>query len=194
MSGELPLPEDYKRVVGTLSVLLQVPHHRVVNEVMALLGLYASEKRGGSLLTENSKLREEVAELSKALREETGKTAVLEGQLKKRLNRVALKEVPGADLSQPAMSRYNQAVRSAYSRKKSWNITPELYAELASKPCDYCGGKTGSGVGLDRLNHKVGYEIDNVVPCCPSCNMMRRHTLSPEQVKAAVRAIQKLEA
>ena len=37
------------------------------------------------------------------------------------------------------------------------------------KPCFYCGVAIET-IGLDRIDNSRGYEIDNVVPCCPICN------------------------
>jgi hypothetical protein len=39
--------------------------------------------------------------------------------------------------------------------------------------CDYCGDHI-STIGLDRLNNDLGYTKDNVVPCCSTCNLMRK--------------------
>lgn len=70
-------------------------------------------------------------------------------------------------------ARFIAAVRSAVKRGKSWDITPDDYEYLASQPCDECGGPTGKSVGLDRLDHDLGYSVDNVRPCCGPCNLRR---------------------
>jgi hypothetical protein len=53
----------------------------------------------------------------------------------------------------------------------------ENYELLINKSCYYCSNKLGTktiyGAGLDRLNNDLGYELNNVVPCCTFCNYIR---------------------
>ncbi len=59
----------------------------------------------------------------------------------------------------------------ARKRNLVFEIDLKYYkANLFKKPCYYCGGETKGW--LDRINNdkKVGYTIDNVVPCCENCN------------------------
>jgi hypothetical protein len=49
-------------------------------------------------------------------------------------------------------------------------LTREQFLEFWGKPCIYCGNDTPT-VNLDRVNSDKGYSMDNVVPCCLSCNM-----------------------
>lgn len=65
--------------------------------------------------------------------------------------------------------------KSALRRGYSWEITDEHVIELMAMACTYCGG---SGGGIDRSNNDLGYTLSNVVPCCGTCNLMKRkHTL-----------------
>ena len=41
-----------------------------------------------------------------------------------------------------------------------------------NKDCYYCGNKV-NGIGLDRIDNRVGYTIKNVVSCCRDCNTMK---------------------
>lgn len=42
------------------------------------------------------------------------------------------------------------------------------------QPCYYCGHPLNeTGIGLDRLDSDRGYVLDNVVPCCGTCNMAK---------------------
>jgi ATP-dependent Clp protease protease subunit len=77
--------------------------------------------------------------------------------------------------------RYNKGKTESKLRKIRWNLSKEDYIKLNSKPCFYCGGNLPlSGVGLDRLSldKKIGYSIDNVVPCCSTCSSIRGDKLS----------------
>lgn len=88
------------------------------------------------------------------------------------VSRAATYDEAGKRIPNPH-ARFIAAVRSASNRGKSWDIPPVAYARLLGRCCDDCGGPTGNGVGLDRLNHDLGYSVDNVRPCCGPCNMRR---------------------
>lgn len=77
---------------------------------------------------------------------------------------------------------YGTYKRSARDRGLSFDITYNLFIELTSSDCEYCGikpatvqrgaKKNGDYLynGLDRIDPKCGYTHDNVVPCCKYCN------------------------
>jgi hypothetical protein len=61
---------------------------------------------------------------------------------------------------------------------------------MTSKNCTYCGSRPVTESysmskfrnkelslykynGLDRINNKLGYEKNNIVPCCAMCNRMK---------------------
>jgi len=72
---------------------------------------------------------------------------------------------------------------AAAERKIQWTLTDEEYARtLGDGICHYCHEKilTG-GVGLDRKDNARGYEADNVVPCCYSCNFEKGSLISFEE-------------
>lgn len=83
-----------------------------------------------------------------------------------------------------------------YSLRPQWTgeISYEMFAKLVTQPCHYCGIEgnlyiTGSkrneffGVGLDRIDSKGPYSLDNVVPCCVGCNMRKRNVFSYDEFK-----------
>lgn len=77
----------------------------------------------------------------------------------------------------------------AKQRGYEWSISKELFRQLTSNVCIYCGEipstikihKRSDGSfsipymynGLDRVNNAEGYTINNVVPCCSMCNYMK---------------------
>lgn len=74
--------------------------------------------------------------------------------------------------------------RGARKRNIEFTIKDEDFFTLVLLPCGYCGcpPSTTSGQkfsstfthnGLDRIDNEKGYILDNVVPCCPKCNMMK---------------------
>jgi hypothetical protein len=78
--------------------------------------------------------------------------------------------------------------RAAIFRGLSWDLSPEEFKDIVSKPCHYCGAepvqknhlkrymRVETPVylnGVDRVNSKLGYSVDNCVPCCEKCNRMK---------------------
>jgi hypothetical protein len=55
------------------------------------------------------------------------------------------------------------------------NIKFELsipqFEELIAQDCTYCGINNSNG--LDKVDPKGHYVMNNVVPCCTKCNMMK---------------------
>ena len=93
-----------------------------------------------------------------------------------------------------APHRFSFSKSNAKIRGLAFTLTKEEYTNLINSHCDYCDNELGSptnstGYGLDRLDNDRGYEIDNVVPCCVVCNLMRHQHLTPEETKVAVRAV-----
>lgn len=80
---------------------------------------------------------------------------------------------------------FKEYIKSAKSRKYSFNISFKKFKELVSKPCHYCcienfSKRTDSitgfilyYTGIDRIDNSIGYEPDNIVPCCFECNRMK---------------------
>lgn len=66
--------------------------------------------------------------------------------------------------------RYFYIKKNAKHRNINFDITQEDYSNYFKKPCEYCNGES---VGLDRVDSSRGYEIGNIVPCCPTCNYMK---------------------
>lgn len=67
--------------------------------------------------------------------------------------------------------RYAQLKGMARYRGLRFDISLESFAELIPKPCQYCG--TTIRISLDRVDSQQGYVLENVVPCCQQCNLMK---------------------
>lgn len=52
-------------------------------------------------------------------------------------------------------------------------ITRNEVYELLNLPCKYCGVKE-ERMTIDRRDNDVGHTYDNCVPCCISCNIIKR--------------------
>ena len=69
-------------------------------------------------------------------------------------------------------ARFSKYKIDAEKRNLSFNISVEDFDRITKQPCYYCGDlpedKFGNKfTGVDRIDSNIGYEIDNVVPCCP---------------------------
>ena len=52
-----------------------------------------------------------------------------------------------------------------------FNLTKQQFVNKIFKKCYYCGNIQKRGFnGLDRINNKKGYLLNNIVPCCNICN------------------------
>lgn len=69
--------------------------------------------------------------------------------------------------SKPIYSRY-KSYRS-YDNRHGRECLDWAEAEsIMSQPCHYCG--LAPGGGLDRIDNERGHALDNVRPCCMTCN------------------------
>jgi vacuolar-type H+-ATPase subunit E/Vma4 len=79
--------------------------------------------------------------------------------------------------------RYNMCQRRlkcikdcAKRRNLIVELTDDQIMNMTDEDCVYCGEKTVDGVsrnGIDRMNNSIGYTVDNSVPCCSMCNLMK---------------------
>lgn len=90
-------------------------------------------------------------------------------------------------------SRYTRGRAQALKRYLYWSLSFQEYADLWGLPCYYCNTPlAGEGVGLDRLDNNMGYEVLNVVPCCPACNLIKNWLLTPDEMLAVVHLLIKM--
>jgi hypothetical protein len=87
--------------------------------------------------------------------------------------------------------------RSARLSGLLWDLTFELFSDLITRPCWYCGAEPSQTItkfkdqphnGIDRVDNNKGYTRDNVVAACGECNKAKRH-LSKERFLELARNI-----
>jgi hypothetical protein len=66
--------------------------------------------------------------------------------------------------------RYKSYLMRANKKGIAFELTIPEFEEMCAADCYYCGD---SGYGIDRVNSKLGYTKDNIVPCCSVCNTMK---------------------
>lgn len=71
-------------------------------------------------------------------------------------------------------SCYNKGMHNAKKRELEWSITYKQYLKFVTEnnTCYYCDTEMEScaGLGLNRVNSKKGYTMDNIKRCCSKCN------------------------
>jgi hypothetical protein len=83
---------------------------------------------------------------------------------------------------------YSNYRYGATRRGYTWSLSHSEFAELTKLDCHYCGappeqtfvGRRGHTDGqpyiyngVDRVDNERGYEMNNVIPCCGTCNVAK---------------------
>ena len=92
---------------------------------------------------------------------------------KDKLNRIGKRDDTGkkrAKYSSLLPSRYREYLNRSNKKQISLTITVEEFNVLINSDCKYCGCSGGT---IDRLDSSIGYDIENCVPSCLKCNMMK---------------------
>lgn len=110
------------------------------------------------------------------------------GCLMRETNRDKIKLPDGVSGFNSLYSKYRS---SAKKRGHSFNLTSDEFRELTSSNCFYCGVTPAQEVyaqksdgytpyihnGIDRCNNSQGYNKENCVSCCTTCNYFK-HSLT----------------
>lgn len=88
---------------------------------------------------------------------------------------------------------YYRYKRRAVENNMSFSLDLEKFKDLTSQNCFYCGAEPEREIaenysklirgkykfnGLDRVDNNIGYEENNVVPCCFTCNRAKLNLTS----------------
>lgn len=96
---------------------------------------------------------------------------------KKIKHREKKRPTPAIKVDPTLPTRYRNYLRRALKRKLPFELSLEYFEELCTGVCEYCGG---DAYGVDRVHPDKGYTMENSVPCCKTCNMMK-YTYSQEK-------------
>lgn len=100
-----------------------------------------------------------------------------------RKNGTNKKPIGQANFNYKFLSYKNRAKN--HSKKLKFDLTKEQFKEIILKNCFYCNEKpkmhhtkrsyNGEFIsnGIDRINPSIGYILNNCVPCCKICNIMK---------------------
>ena len=96
------------------------------------------------------------------------------------------KEIEEKGLATAKYRLYQLYKRLAKKRDYEFLLTSEQFENITTQSCIYCGiapksifynrNKTETCIynGVDRINNKEGYTINNSVPCCTDCNWAKK--------------------
>lgn len=68
--------------------------------------------------------------------------------------------------------RYKAYKGDARRRGLDFFLTVEEFGFFWQQPCEYCGIAIDT-VGIDRRDNQKGYELDNCISCCSTCNLVK---------------------
>ena len=94
---------------------------------------------------------------------------------------------------------YRTYRKNALIRELNFELTPDEFKALVMEKCAYCGAPPTNHIGpkhyngcftwngIDRVNPGLGYQPENVVPCCKTCNLAKRGMTLEEFVQWLLR-------
>ena len=77
-----------------------------------------------------------------------------------------------AAYSRTPKGKFAKYKAGAKTRNISFNLTIDEFLVYWGADCSYCGDQIAT-VGIDRVDSSLGYTVDNVVPCCRMCNIIK---------------------
>ena len=100
--------------------------------------------------------------------------------------------------------KYKEYRRRSLKKKQEFSLTLEEFLDITRLNCFFCHrppsnvhrvyGKDWAEpfiyTGIDRLNNKIGYTMDNVIPCCKICNYGKRDLTVEEFIQNCRRVVE----
>jgi hypothetical protein len=93
---------------------------------------------------------------------------------KKLYDNTDAKRLKARNYQQTAKPKFGKYKYYAEKRNIKWSLSFDEFMSFWQKPCYYCGDSINT-VGLDRIDNKLGYIINNVVSCCEFCNIAKNN-------------------
>ena len=66
--------------------------------------------------------------------------------------------------------QYISYMKRANRKGIAFDLTQETFDQMKQLECIYCGD---TSTGIDRIDSNKGYVMDNIQPCCNTCNIMK---------------------
>lgn len=90
---------------------------------------------------------------------------------------------------------YRKYQRAAELRGLDFKLSLEDFHRITSSECSYCDRPPAQQTrnytfnGIDRLDGRAGYVLENCTPCCRECNFVKRNDLTPGETRAVAQAL-----
>jgi 5-methylcytosine-specific restriction endonuclease McrA len=71
---------------------------------------------------------------------------------------------------------YRTYQKSAATRNLLFSLTEDQFAHIIESPCYLCGLRVSdiNRNGIDRVNNRLGYLMENAKSCCGHCNLLKK--------------------
>lgn len=80
--------------------------------------------------------------------------------------------------------------QKAPKRNLEFSLTLDFFKKHVNANCYYCDEPIGK-VGFDRKDNSIGYTEANSVPCCASCNFMKRTSNDKDFIDLCIKIAEK---
>lgn len=108
-----------------------------------------------------------------------------ENQKRFRINNPIKIAITEARYYRTPKGRFNIYKKNSKKKGHYFNLNLIQFCEIIAKPCIYCGCEKANGI--DRFGNEKFYSIENAVPCCYMCNMMKRSWSSMEFISHCIK-------
>jgi hypothetical protein len=80
------------------------------------------------------------------------------------------------------LSKMLSSYRNSDIRKGlEFKMTRDDLFKIINQPCSYCNAT--ENIGADRIDNSKGHVVENIIPCCYVCNVVRSNLFSVEEMK-----------
>ena len=70
------------------------------------------------------------------------------------------------------ISKFSAYKNRAKRKNIEFSLTFEEFSTFWQKSRYYCNNIIET-IGIDRIDNNKGYQLDNIIPCCHTCNSMK---------------------
>ena len=88
--------------------------------------------------------------------------------------------------------QFHEYKKSAKKRGIQFELTQTECEPFFNSSCYFCNDSY-DGLGMDRLNNTIGYKLNNIVPCCYRCNIMKHTSTEDEFIKQIEKILNNLK-
>lgn len=154
------------------------------NEANSIMNMVVQHKNGHSMRIKNYRMANDIDVIfdDGAIVEHAKYNMFKDGRIVHPIEGMVFSDV----ISRIVNNKITSYKNSAKKRKISFDLSHDQVKDLIFQPCIYCGYIDKDTYlhtkkfnircnGIDRIDSNKGYEINNVVPCCETCNKSKNN-------------------